>query len=56
MEFTAGCTEVFDAGLPDMRRPMLLNPTHPAPIEAFTVPTFSYWLRPDNVIPENTNA
>jgi uncharacterized protein (TIGR03032 family) len=53
LEFTAGCTEVFDvAWLPGVRRPMLLNPAHPAQMEAFTAPTFSYWLRPANVVPE----
>lgn len=53
LEFTAGCTEVFDAAwLPGVRRPMLLNPYHPAQVEAFTAPTFSYWLRPANVISE----
>ncbi len=32
--------------LAGVRRPMLLNPTHPAQADAFTAPSFSYWLRP----------
>jgi uncharacterized protein (TIGR03032 family) len=53
LEFTAGCTEVFDIGwLAGVRRPMLLNPVHPAQTEAFTAPTFNYWLRPANLLPE----
>ncbi|MBN9521377.1 TIGR03032 family protein [bacterium] len=47
LEFTAGCTELFDVvWLPGVRRPMLLNPAHPAHAEAVTAPDFSYWLRP----------
>ena len=57
LEFTAGCTELLDvAWLAGVRRPMLLNPEHPAQTEAFTAPTFSYWLRHANVIPETTDA
>ncbi|QEG27856.1 hypothetical protein GobsT_26200 [Gemmata obscuriglobus] len=53
LEFTAGCTEVFEvAWLPGVRRPMLLNPAHPAQTDAFTAPAFSYWLRPANALPE----
>jgi uncharacterized protein (TIGR03032 family) len=53
MEFTSGSTELFEvAWLAGVRRPMLLNPTHPAQTEAFTAPQFSYWLRLANVIPE----
>jgi uncharacterized protein (TIGR03032 family) len=54
LEFTAGCQEIFDvAWLPGVRRPMLLNPTHPAQMEAFTAPDFSYWLRPANRLPDD---
>ena len=36
LEFTAGCREVFDVSwLPDVRRPMLLNPEHPASRSSF---------------------
>jgi hypothetical protein len=55
MEFTSGCTELFDvAWLAGVHRPMLLNPSHPAQTEAFTAPQFSYWLRPANVIPDTS--
>jgi uncharacterized protein (TIGR03032 family) len=46
LEFTAGCREVFDVGwLPGVRRPMLLNPEHPAQSGAVTTPSFSGWRR-----------
>ena len=46
LEFTAGCREVFDvAWLPGIRRPMIVNPEHPAQHEAITTPYFSGWLR-----------
>jgi uncharacterized protein (TIGR03032 family) len=52
LEFTGGCTELFDVSwLAGVRRPMLLNPAHPAQTEAFTAPAFSYWLRPSNQLP-----
>jgi uncharacterized protein (TIGR03032 family) len=57
LEFTAGCQELFEvAWLPGVRRPMLLNPTHPAQLEAFTAPDFSYWLRPANRLPDDPTA
>jgi uncharacterized protein (TIGR03032 family) len=53
LEFTGGCSEVFDiAWLAGVRRPMMLNPTHPAQTDAFTAPRFSYWLRPANRLPD----
>ena len=57
LEFTAGCTEVFEvAWLAGVRRPMLLNPTHSAQLEAFTAPAFSYWLRPSNLIADHAGG
>jgi uncharacterized protein (TIGR03032 family) len=54
LEFTAGCEELFEVGwLPGVRRPMLLNPSHPAQAEAFTAPDFSYWLRPATRLPDD---
>lgn len=54
LEFTAGCQEIFDVvWLSGVRRPMLLNPTHPAQAEAFTAPQFSYWLRPADQLPDD---
>jgi uncharacterized protein (TIGR03032 family) len=54
LEFTAGCTELFEvAWLAGVRRPMLLNPSHLAQFEAFTAPQFSYWLRPSNQISDD---
>jgi uncharacterized protein (TIGR03032 family) len=52
LEFTAGCTEVYDVQmLPGVRRPMLLNRDKEEVRQAFTAPGFSYWLRPGNPIP-----
>jgi uncharacterized protein (TIGR03032 family) len=47
LDFTEGCTEVFDVRfLPGVLRPMILNPEHPANLDAFPAPGASYWLRP----------
>lgn len=49
LEFTEGCTELFEvAWLPRVRRAMVLNVAHPAQVEAFTAPAFSFWIRPDS--------
>lgn len=57
LEFTSGCTEVFEvAWVAGVRRPMLLNPAHPSQAEAFTAPGFSYWLRPANRLPDSDNV
>ena len=46
LEFTAGCREVFDVGgCPEFRRPMLLNPEHPAQAKAVVTPAFSGWIQ-----------
>ncbi len=51
MEFAAGCREVFDVNfLPGVRRPMLLNPEHPAQTEAISTPGFSGWLQREKPI------
>lgn len=52
-EFTAGCTEIYDVQfLPGARNVNVLNLSSEATRQAFTAPDFSYWLRPENVIPE----
>ncbi len=44
-EFTDGCDELYDvAFLPGLRRPSILNPSHPATYRAVTAPEFTYWL------------
>ena len=54
-EFTAGCTEIYDVQfLPGVRNANLLNLSDDAVRQAFTAPEFSYWLRPENVIPESS--
>lgn len=51
-EFTAGCTEIYDVQfLPGVRNVNVLNLTDDAVRQAFPAPDFSYWLRPENVIP-----
>jgi len=53
LDFTAGCTELFDvAFLPGVHRPMILNADREEARQAFTAPEFSYWLRPSALIPE----
>lgn len=55
-EFTSGCTELFEVQfLPGIQRPMIVNLEQPAAREAFPAPTFSYWLRPDNLIADYTH-
>lgn len=50
-EFTTGCQEIGDIQfLPNITQANLLNTDKPAIREAFTTPTFSYWLRPGNEI------
>lgn len=51
VEFTSGCTEVFEVQhLPNMRRPMIVNTEQEQSRQAFPAPDFSYWLRPSNMI------
>lgn len=48
LEFTAGCTELYDVQfIPAVQRPAIVNLDRPASRQAFTAPTFSYWLRPN---------
>ncbi len=52
-EFTSGCTEIYDVQfLPGVRNVNVLNVSNDSVRQAFTAPEFSYWLRPENVIPE----
>ncbi len=56
-EFTAGCTEIYDVQfLPGARNVNVLNLTDNAVRQAFTAPDFSYWLRPENLVPESSGA
>ncbi|MDB5385608.1 MAG: hypothetical protein JWM11_1254 [Planctomycetaceae bacterium] len=51
-QFTSGCTEIYDIQfLPGMRTPNILNLTQEPTRQAFTAPDFSYWLRPENMLP-----
>lgn len=51
-EFTAGAQELYDVQfLPGVHRPMILNLEKDAARQAFTAPTFAYWLRPGNEVP-----
>jgi uncharacterized protein (TIGR03032 family) len=53
-EITDGCTELFEVRvLEGRRRPMILNRERPESKEAFPAPDFSYWLRPQNQIPDS---
>lgn len=55
-EFTAGCTELYEAlFIPQLRRPMITNLQQEATRQAFPAPEFSYWLRPSNVIADHSN-
>jgi uncharacterized protein (TIGR03032 family) len=52
-EFTAGCTEIYDVQfLPQIKNANVLNLMNDSVRHAFTAPNFSYWLRPENLIPE----
>jgi uncharacterized protein (TIGR03032 family) len=52
-EFTAGCSEIYDVQfLPGVRQPNVLNRLDDTTRQAFPAPEFSYWLRPENVIPD----
>ena len=47
IEFTSGVQELYEVlFLPGVRRPTILNTAKPATRQAFTAPTFCYWLRP----------
>ena len=51
LEFTAGCTELFEVlVVPGSHRPMLMNAEREESRQAFSAPTFAYWLRPENLI------
>ncbi|MFM7424152.1 MAG: TIGR03032 family protein, partial [Elainella sp.] len=46
LEFPTGCRELYDVQfLPNLLRPNLVDLDQPAAQEAFTAPTFAYWLR-----------
>ena len=52
LEFTAGCTELFEvAVLPGPRRLMITNLDREETRQAFPAPGFAYWLRPANELP-----
>ncbi|HEX8199474.1 MAG TPA: TIGR03032 family protein [Isosphaeraceae bacterium] len=52
LDFTAGCTELFDVQfLPGVRRPMIVGPEKEAARQAFPAPGSSYWLRPSAQVP-----
>lgn len=52
-EFTGGVEELFDIRfLPGLRRPNLLRPDQPAVREAMTTAQVSWWLRPDQLLPD----
>lgn len=51
LEFTAGCTEIYDVRMLDgVQRPNILNLEKEAARQAVSTPEFSYWLRPENAI------
>jgi len=51
-EVTSGCTELYDVHfLPGLRRVNILSLGDYAVRQAFTVRQFSYWLRPENMVP-----
>lgn len=52
-EFTGGVEEIYDLRfLPGRQRPSILAPGQPAAQEGFPAPEFSYWLRPDKLLPD----
>jgi len=56
-EFSAGCTEIYDVQfLPNFRNVNVLNSSDNAVRQAFTAPEFSYWLRPENIIPDSPRS
>jgi len=53
-EFTAGCTEIYDIQLlPFTKISNVLSTSAEAVRQAFSAPEFSYWLRPENVLPNS---
>jgi uncharacterized protein (TIGR03032 family) len=51
IEFTSGCTEVFEVQfLPGVRQGMVTNLQQEQTRQAFPCPNFSYWLRPGNML------
>ena len=53
-EFTAGCTEIYDIQLlPLSKISNVLSTSDEAVRQAFSAPEFSYWLRPENVLPNS---
>ncbi len=54
-EFTSGCTEIYDVQfLPGVARGNILTQDDEATRQAFTAPEFSYWLRPENLIADES--
>lgn len=50
-EFTSGCTEIYDVQyLHQSRSVNILNPSNEPVRQAFTAPSFAYWLRPENLV------
>lgn len=55
LEFTAGCTELFEVqALPGVRRPNVVNLQRDAARQAITAPQFAYWLRASQELPPGT--
>jgi uncharacterized protein (TIGR03032 family) len=53
-EFTLGCEEIYDVFfLTGVYRPMILNLTKPAALQAMINPDSAFWLRPGNEIRED---
>jgi len=54
-QFTSGVTEVYDVQfLPGIARGNILSAEEEATRQAFTAPDFSYWLRPENLIADDS--
>ncbi len=53
-EFTSGCTEIYDVQyLHHFRCANILNASHESTRQAFTAPSFAYWLRPENLVADS---
>jgi hypothetical protein len=53
LEFTTGCTELFDIDvIPGSRQALVMNLEQEQSQEAFTNPEFQYWLRPEIETPK----
>lgn len=55
--FTSGCTEIYDIQyLHHCHSPNILQAGSEAARQAFTAPSFSYWLRPENLLSEDDSV